>query len=69
VRNVAPPRKEGANQRNARNALKQGPCRNRKEKNLPVAVAPAKNNYIQKGPCLFTVAVAFLFFSVNSLLE
>jgi hypothetical protein len=69
VRNVAPPRKENANQRNVRNALKQGPCRNRKRKNLPVAVAPAKNNYIQKGPCLFTVAGAFLFFSANFLLE
>jgi hypothetical protein len=44
VRNVAPPRKEDANQRNARNALKQEPCRNRRGKNLPAAVAPAKNN-------------------------
>jgi len=69
VRNVAPPRKEDANQRSARNALKQEPCRNRKRKNLPVAVAPAKNNSIQKGPCFFTVAGAFLFFSANFLLE
>jgi len=69
VRNVAPPRKEDANLRNVRNALKQGQCRNRKRKNLPAAVAPAKNNSIQKGPCLSTVAGAFLFLSANSLLE
>jgi hypothetical protein len=46
VRNVVLPRKADANLRNARNALKQGPCRNRRIKNLPVAAAPAKNNYI-----------------------
>jgi hypothetical protein len=44
VRNVVLPRKAGANLRNARNALRQGPCRNRRRKNLPVAVVPAKNN-------------------------
>jgi hypothetical protein len=45
VRNVVLPRKADANLKSARSALKQGPCRNRRRKNLPVAVAPAKNNY------------------------
>jgi hypothetical protein len=46
VKNVVLPRKADANPRNALNALKQGPCRNRRRINLPVAAAPAKNNYI-----------------------
>jgi hypothetical protein len=51
VRNVGLPRKEDVNLKNARNVLKQEACRNRKVKNLPVAVAPAKNNsLLNKSP-------------------
>jgi len=38
-------KKEDANPKNARNAQKQEPCRRRKKKNLPAAIAPAKNNF------------------------
>jgi hypothetical protein len=44
VKNVVLPRKAGVNLKNVRNALRQAPCRNRRRKNLPVAVVPAKNN-------------------------
>jgi hypothetical protein len=50
VRNVEQSRKEGVNRKNVRNALKQGPCKNRKKKNLPAAVAPVKNNFFLKKP-------------------
>jgi hypothetical protein len=65
VRNVVLPRKADANLKSARSALKQGPCRNRRRKNLPVAAAPAKNNSYFKRPLLFHNCRGFLYLQLT----
>jgi hypothetical protein len=62
VKNVVPQKKEDVNQRNARDVLKQGPCKSRKKKNLPAAVAPPKINFHLYCPCHINLAGASLCF-------
>ena len=44
MRSAEPQRKADANPKNVLIVLEQAPCRNRKKKSLPAAVALVKNN-------------------------
>jgi len=53
VKNVVQQKKADANRKRVLNVLKQGPCKKRMKKNLPVAAVPVKqrNNPSLSSPC------------------